>query len=66
MLPKALQQLGGSFKQFNGVGHRSGQKLALDVLEMEEEDYQVFLDSIVRVKKEVTFCHECGFFCSNF
>jgi len=62
MLPPALEKLTENFKKFPGVGFRSSQKLALDVLSMKDEDYDELLQSIAEVKQKVKFCTNCGFF----
>lgn len=62
MLPPALEKLTENFKKFPGVGFRSSQKLALDVLSMKDEDFSEFLQSISSVKELVKFCTNCGFF----
>lgn len=65
MLPPALEKLTENFKKFPGVGFRSSQKLALDVLQMKDEDFEEFLNSINNVKKMVKFCNDCGFFAED-
>lgn len=65
MLPPALEKLTENFKKFPGVGFRSSQKLALDVLSMKQEDFNEFLHSISTVKDLVKFCDTCGFFAEN-
>jgi recombination protein RecR len=62
MLPKAIQDLADNFQKFPGVGFKSSQKLALDVLQMKEEDYQDFFSAISQIRESVKFCDNCGFF----
>jgi len=62
MLPPALTKLSENFKKFPGVGFRSSQKLALDVLSMKDEDFVELINSISSVKQLVKFCGNCGFF----
>jgi recombination protein RecR len=62
MLPKAILELAENFQKFPGVGLKSSQKLALDVLAMKQEDYQIFLNSALQIKQEVKLCSQCGFF----
>jgi recombination protein RecR len=62
MLPDSLQTLAQNFKLFPGVGTRSSQKMALDALQMKDEDFNQFIKSLYQAKQKVKFCHNCGFF----
>lgn len=62
MLPLSLQNLASNFRLFPGVGLRSSQKMALDALQMKEEDFNQFVLSLHQAKEKVKFCDNCGFF----
>jgi recombination protein RecR len=65
MLPACIEELGEKFQAFPGIGKRSSQKLALDLLEMEVEKYNEFSLALQKVRSEVVFCKNCGFFASK-
>jgi recombination protein RecR len=62
MLPKSIQDLAEKMRYFPGVGVRSSQKLALDVLQLSPEKYEELIGSLKNVRAEVCFCDNCGFF----
>jgi recombination protein RecR len=62
MLPKAMQDLAEKLKYFPGVGTRSSQKLALDVIHLSPEKYEELINSFNQARNEVGFCKQCGFF----
>ena len=62
MLPKPLAELALKLQYFPGVGVRSSQKLALDLLELEKTKYDELLTALSSVREQVKFCAECGFF----
>jgi recombination protein RecR len=62
MLPKAMQELADKLKYFPGVGTRSSQKLALDVIHLEPEKYDELIHAFNQARNEVGFCRQCGFF----
>lgn len=65
MLPLAIQDLAEKFRHFPGIGVRSSQKLALDVLQMKEEEFNGLLKSLEETREKVKFCNTCGFFAQN-
>jgi recombination protein RecR len=62
MLPKAMQDLADKLKYFPGVGTRSSQKLALDVIHLSPEKYEELINAFNQARTEVGFCSQCGFF----
>lgn len=62
MLPVQLEDLVKSLKRFPGLGLRSSQKLALDILQMSLEDYQELAMSMEKIRRNIGFCTDCGFF----
>ena len=62
MLPPIISQLQEKFMSFGGIGSRSAQKLAIEVLEMPVPIYKDFVSTMQLVKQTVCFCDNCGFF----
>ena len=62
MLPKPLFDLALKLQYFPGVGVRSSQKLALDLLELEPDKYGELLEALSSVRAQIKFCVQCGFF----
>jgi recombination protein RecR len=62
MLPKAMQDLSDKLKYFPGVGTRSSQKLALDVIHLDGQKYDELMSAFAHARTEVGFCEQCGFF----
>ena len=62
MLPKAMQDLAEKLKYFPGVGTRSSQKLALDVMQMDSDKYNELIIAFDQARNQVSFCKQCGFF----
>lgn len=65
MLPKTIEQTIDNILKLPGVGKKSGQKLALDLLLAKDNDFSDLIDSIILMKKSVNFCPTCGFFCEK-
>jgi len=65
MLPPAIDQLAHTFRYFSGVGKRSSGKLALDVLQLDDEQFQQFFTAVQQVRSQVKFCTRCGFFAES-
>jgi recombination protein RecR len=62
MLPPLVEELSQKFRFFSGIGKKTSQKLALEVLQFSEQDFQSFLDSLVQARTKIKFCVNCGFF----
>jgi recombination protein RecR len=62
MLPKAMQDLADKLKYFPGVGTRSSQKLALDLIHLTPEKYDELIVAFNQARTDVGFCDQCGFF----
>jgi len=62
MLPPLVEKLSQKFRFFSGIGKKTSQKLALEVLQFSEQDFQSFLDSLVQARTKTKFCVNCGFF----
>ena len=57
---KSVTKLVDSFSKFPGVGHKSAEKMAYTVLEMEDEDVEMFSDALKELKQRVHHCPICG------
>ena len=57
---KSVNKLIESFSRLPGVGHKSAEKMAYSVLEMEDEDVEMFSDALKEVKRNVHHCSICG------
>lgn len=65
MLPLIIKEVSDSISKFPGVGKKSSLKLALDILNLVDEDYQGLIQNIEKMRKNVNFCTECGFFAED-
>lgn len=62
MLPKLIQDLSEKLRLFPGIGRRSSQKLALDVLDLSKDDFEDLVKLLSETREKVHFCKNCGFF----
>lgn len=58
--PKSFELLVESLKKLPGVGTKSAERMAYEILEMDVEDIQQFVDSLINVKKNLQYCSNCG------
>ena len=57
---KSITKLVDSFSKLPGVGHKSAEKMAYSVLEMQDEDVEMFSDALKELKRNVHHCPICG------
>ena len=57
---KSIQKLIESFARLPGVGHKSAEKMAYAVLEMDDETVRMFSESLLEVKQRIHHCPKCG------
>jgi recombination protein RecR len=62
MLPLAIINLAEKFRTLPGIGNRSSQKMALDVLQSSDEDFANLIIAMHDARHNVRFCNRCGFF----
>jgi recombination protein RecR len=62
MLPEPIAVLSDALRHFPGVGSRSSQKLALDVMHLSDEKYAELILALSAARENVGFCGRCGFF----
>ncbi len=65
MLPETITKVTDHLMKFPSMGRRSSQKIALQLLDQSNLEFQELLQDLVKMKKEVTFCSICGFFSQN-
>jgi recombination protein RecR len=58
--PKSFELLVDSLKKLPGVGTKSAERMAYEILEMDVEDIKQFIDSLTNIKKNLTSCEVCG------
>ena len=57
---KSIEKLTDSFSRLPGVGHKSAEKMAYSVLEMNDEDVELFSSALKEAKRAVHKCLICG------
>lgn len=57
---KSIEKLTDSFSRLPGVGHKSAEKMAYSVLEMSDEDVELFSNALKDAKRAVHKCPICG------
>ena len=58
--PNSLKNLIESLKKLPTIGEKSAERLAFAILSMDEEDANLFSESIMNVKKKIKKCKVCG------
>ena len=58
--PEPISKLIDSFMKLPGIGPKTAVRLAFFVLDMKEDDVVQFAKALVDVKRELTYCSECG------
>ncbi len=65
MLPLAIINLAEKFRTLPGIGNKSSQKMALDVLQSSDEDFANLIIAMNDARTNVRFCERCGFFAES-
>ncbi|MGL5978535.1 MAG: recombination mediator RecR [Erysipelotrichaceae bacterium] len=60
MYPKALEELMLDLQRLPGVGTKSAERYAFEMLQWEEEDIVSFAQHVLNVKQQITYCKICG------
>ena len=60
LYPECLSELIESFKKIPGIGEKSAERYALALSELDEDDKNLFIDSINDVKNNLKKCKICG------
>ena len=65
MYPHVVTKTVEYFKKFNGIGERTAERLALSILDMNEEDVLEFSKSVMELKESIRYCNVCGHITDN-
>ena len=57
---KSISKLIDSFQRLPGIGHKTAEKMAYQVLEMKKESVECFSDALKEVKDKIHHCPICG------
>lgn len=57
---KSISKLIDSFQRLPGIGHKTAEKMAYQVLEMKPENVEYFADALKEVKSRIHHCPVCG------
>ena len=58
--PETIQNLIECFKKLPGIGEKTAERLALSLLDMGEEDTELFSKSLIDIKTKIVRCKECN------
>ena len=56
----SIAKLIDSFQRLPGIGHKTAEKMAYQVLEMKDENVEYFSDALREVKAKIHHCSICG------
>ena len=65
MYPDSIRNLIESFKYLPGIGEKTAERLAFAVLDLEEEQIELFAESLVDVKNKIRYCSKCNSLTEN-
>lgn len=60
MYPKVLNDLIECFKKLPGIGEKTAERLSFAVLNFDEEEVNMFSNSILNLHKKIRPCKKCG------
>lgn len=60
MYPESIRSLIESFKYLPGIGEKTAERLAFSVLNLEEEQVELFSESLLNVKSKIHKCSRCN------
>lgn len=60
MYPDILTKTIESFKKFNGIGEKTAERLSLSILDMSDNDVEVFSKCVQELKNSIKTCKVCG------
>ena len=60
MYPKELERLIEELKKFPGVGNKTAERFAFELLDREKEEVESFIESLHQAKDNLGPCHVCG------
>ena len=62
---KSITKLTDSFQRLPGIGHKTAEKMAYQVLEMNDDIVKYFSDALLEVKQKIHHCPICGAYTEN-
>ncbi len=65
MYPQVLLELIEQLKNLPGVGEKTAQRYAFKLLEMSNDELEIFSSSIIDAKNSLKYCDRCGNFSSD-
>ena len=65
MFPDSLKSLVESFKCLPGIGEKTAERLAFAILDLEDEQIDLFSESILDVKRKIHKCNNCNLLTEN-
>lgn len=63
--PKTINDLMECFEKLPGIGKKNAERMALHVLDMDDEIIELFSNSIANIKKNTKRCSICNNFCED-
>lgn len=60
MYPKKFENLIDSLKMLPGVGLKSAERYAFDMLNYSDEEIDLFIQSLIDLKEHIGYCNICG------
>lgn len=60
MYPESIRNLIESFKYLPGIGEKTAERMAFAVLDLDEDQVELFSQSLVDVSKKIHKCSKCG------
>ncbi|RZO46944.1 MAG: recombination protein RecR [Proteobacteria bacterium] len=61
-IPVALERLVYEFSRFPGVGRKTAQRLAFNILRYSQQETQNLADALIEVKAQIRYCSVCSGF----
>ena len=61
----SIAKLTDSFQRLPGIGHKTAEKMAYQVLEMKDENVEYFANALKEVKAKIHHCPICGAYTEN-
>ena len=61
----SIAKLIDSFQRLPGIGHKTAEKMAYQVLEMKDENVEYFANALKEVKSKIHHCPVCGAYTEN-
>ena len=61
----SIAKLTDSFQRLPGIGHKTAEKMAYQILEMKDDNVEYFADALREVKQKIHHCTICGAYTEN-